>query len=124
MSFLISGGGAATAQPTTASQSDSTTGTTADAYATVFDLDMSGWRSARIVVENTHSTNSLTAKVTTVVGGEELDETGEVALGPGDVLDASVTTDFTPADRVRLYVKSSVAGSPATYTAAYTLKLF
>jgi len=95
--------------------SNTTTGTTADAYAVALTLPCLGYSQKMIILKNTHATRGLTFKLDGYAhaGGLANNILIDVALV---ALDTYVIEITKPYASLVLSVKSTVASTPATYT--------
>jgi len=94
-------------------------GTTADAYAAAATIDMRAHNQLKLLLANTDATNSLDYKVTCYAkhgGALSVDEVTETAAAAGAVAEVTLTEKWA---QVVVQVKSTVAGTPATYAYEY-----
>jgi hypothetical protein len=100
---------------------DSTTGTTIDAYAVALTLTSLGFANKLIVMKNTHATNGLTIKLDGYANrdGTAYSILGNTPLIALDIYQIEVTKSY---DKIILSVKSTVGSTPATYTLDYCMR--
>ena len=94
-------------------------GTTADAYAAAATIDMRAHNQLKLLLANTDAANSLDYKVVCYAkhgGALSVDEVTETAAAAGAVAEVTLTEKWA---QVVVQVKSTVAGTPATYAYEY-----
>jgi hypothetical protein len=92
-------------------------GTTVNAYADALDLDTRGAKSLAMVIANTDGANALKWKAlrryASYAAGVDEEDEAEVTLNAGE---KSLYQRVGAGSRTKIQVKSSLAGTPATYT--------
>jgi len=114
-----------TVKTATAYTEASVSGATTDAWADALDVDTRGMKSMSLVVANTHGLNSLDyryrVRYADYAGGvdeESPDMPGIATLAAGDWGNDTLLKGYS---RVKVQVKSTLAGTPATYTIDYLI---
>jgi len=104
---------------------DSVDGTTENAYTDALDVDIRGMKSFSAVVKNTDGANSLDWRLrarpsnySTGVDEEIPECPGEETLAFGTKGLAELIKSYS---RLKIQVKSTLAGTPATYTIDYLI---
>ena len=99
--------------------SEEETGATVNAYADALNWLCLGFTKKTIHLKNTHGANALKYKLLTYAykDGNEYEEVAETVLAAGDTAQFVLNNVYA---QVKVQVKSSVGGSPATFNLDYT----
>jgi len=102
---------------------DAAVGTTTNDYVSVLALDTRGCENVKIVVKNTHGSNSLTYKILVkhadYAGGTDDEDVAATELAAGNEAVASYVQGYS---KITVQVKSTSSGSHATYEIEYLIK--
>lgn len=100
-------------------ENGSVIGTTTDAYVDALDWNIVGLGAQTIIITNTHAANALHYKILAraeYTSGIDAEAIGETAIAAGD---SEGTVSIFAGARVRVQVKSVIAGTPANFQVDY-----